>query len=252
MEIFGLSWWIITAVVFIAAVVRGAVGFAFALFLSPFLLLFVTPKQVVVTDITLSLASTLFNIFIMHRLFANNIRIKIFIPIIIGLLVGMPFGAYVLDIINIITFKIFIGIIIIVFAIALLFGVSFSFNKNFVTSGFVGILGGFLATATSLGGPPVVLFLHGQQYSKEVIYCNQVIIWLFMFIFSLITLLIVNVINMQMIYESVSFIPPLLLGMIVGMRTFLALNTVFFRNFTIIIIILSGLMAIISGIQDFH
>jgi hypothetical protein len=251
LEIFSDSWWLISLAVFVAAFIRGALGFAFALLLSPFLLLLLSPKQVVVTDISLSIISNAFNIFMMMRTFERNIKPRILLVLMIGCLLGMPFGAYVLSIINASLFKIFIGSIIIIFALLLFFGIAIFLKRYAIVSIISGFLSGFLTTSTSLGGPPVVFFLHGQMLSKEAIYCTQVVYWLYMLIFSLLILLIGGVIHINMIYASLSFVPPLILGMTVGIQTFWFLNNQIFRTLTLCIIMLSGMMAILSGIRDF-
>jgi len=251
LELFSVSWWVISFAVFIAASIRGALGFAFALLLSPILLIFLPPRQVVVTDISLSVVSNIFNIIIMRRTFKENVRKKIILPLMVGCLLGMPLGAYILNIINASVFKIFIGFIIIIFAALLFLDFSFSPKRYTLSSSLSGFLSGFLTTSTSLGGPPVVLFLHGQKLNKELIYCNQVVYWLYMLIFSLLILLFSGVISLSMVYDSLSLVPALIFGMLVGMHAFGFLNNQFFRNLTVSIIILSGFMAIVSGINDF-
>jgi hypothetical protein len=54
-----------------------------------------------------------------------------------------------------------------------------------------------------------------------------------------------------MIYASLSLVPPLILGMVVGIQAFWFLNNQIFRSLTLCIIMLSGIMAILSGMRDF-
>jgi hypothetical protein len=246
LELFNVIWWIIFIGVMLAAFIHGVAGFAFALFLTPILLIFTEPHNIVVINLSLSVFLNILNIIIMRNTFIHNIKLGRIIPIAVGSLCGMPLGAIILKIIDPSILKILIGSIIIIFAILMSIGYSMKFKNYRLSSGVAGLLSGVLMTSTSLGGPPVVLFMHGQKLEKNIIYCNLILYWLFLISFSLLTLIIGNVIDTKIIYKSITFIPALLIGLCIGIFTFHRINILVFRYVTIIIIIISGIIAIAS------
>ena len=245
-NLFSIMWWIVAFGVMIAAFIHGVAGFAFALFLTPILLFVLDPHKVVIINLSLSVFLNIFNVIIMRKTFANNIVPGRILPIAIGSLVGMPIGAYILSIIDPSLLKIFIGFVIIIFAVLISLGFTLSFKNYKLSSAIAGLLSGMLMTSTSLGGPPVVLFMHGQKLNKNIIYCNLIMYWLFLISFSILTLLISKIINIETVYQALTFLPALLIGLYLGIITFHRINVHSFRKVTICIIIISGIAAISS------
>ena len=230
LELFNLIWLYTTFGVMLAAFIQGTAGFAFALFLTPILLLFLQPQKIIIINIILAFFLNLFTILIMRRNFFSNIVLSRVIPIAVGSLIGMPVGAYILKIIEPGLLKIFIGTIIIIFAILIGFGFTLSFKNYKLSSGIAGLLSGLLMTSTSLGGPPVVIIMHGQRLNKNLIYCNLILYWLFLASCSLLTLAVGKIVEVISIYQVFSFLPSLLIGLYLGIITFNKINVDQFRN----------------------
>ncbi len=169
--------WILTlSVAFFAGFIRGVTGFAQNLVLVPILLLFLDAKSVVVISLLLSVIASIALLPWTWRSF----DLKKILPLAAASLLGIPLGAYIIRIISPSTLKVFIGWLVIIFAVPLAFGITFRFRRERFVSGISGFISGFLSSSTSLGGPPVVLFMHSQNWPKSAIYSTLNIYFLFL------------------------------------------------------------------------
>ncbi|MCK5642752.1 MAG: sulfite exporter TauE/SafE family protein, partial [Gammaproteobacteria bacterium] len=150
LEIFSNIWILALCAVFFAAFIRGLAGFGFALILAPILLLILSPTAVVVINLLLSMLS---NILVLIRSFAR-IDIKRVLPIALSSLLGIPVGVWIISVIAPSVLRVFIGVVIICFAVLLAFGFRKAFAGGRLSSGVAGFFSGILSTSTSLGGPP--------------------------------------------------------------------------------------------------
>ena len=243
LEIFSISWILAFCAVLVAAFVRGVSGFGLALVLAPILVLLMNAKSTVVVNLLLALIS---NIVILPFSF-RHVYLKGIIPMAVSTLPGIIVGAWIITIIMPSTLKVVIGAVTMVSDIPLALGLNRPFTKEKLACGVSGFLSGLLGTATGLGGPPVVLFMHNQNWRKETIHSSLAAFFLFAAICSLIALIVAGIVEMQTVIFSASLAPALLVGTVVGMVTFHKLNQRFFRGLTLAIIICAGILGIISG-----
>ena len=170
LDIFSLTWVFTICAVFIAAFIRGVTGFGLALILAPVLLLVLKPASVVVVNLLLG---SLSNIVVL----AYSIR---------NVNLGIPVGAWIITHIVPSTLKILIGGVTVFFAIILTLGFSKTFKREKIAGSIAGLLSGVLTSSTSLGGPPVVLFMHNQNWSNQTIHSGLAAYFLFTGFWSLV------------------------------------------------------------------
>ena len=247
MDIFSLSWVFALCAVFVAAFIRGLTGFGFALILAPILLLILSPTSVVVVNLLLGLLS---NIVVLSYSF-KNVNLKKISPMIISSLFGIPVGAWIISVTAPSALKILIGGVTVSFAIPLALGFSKTFTREKLASGICGFLSGVLTSSTSIGGPPVVLFMHSQNWQKDVIHPSLAAYFLLVCSWSLVILSVSGLINAQMIVSAISLAPALLIGIGLGMIVFRRINTRYFRWFSMVIVICAGILGILSGLGAF-
>jgi len=247
LDVFSVSWVLASCAVLFAAFVRGVAGFGFALVLAPILLLILSPKSVVVVNLLLGLLS---NILVLRYGF-RNVYLKRIIPIAASSLLGIPLGIWIITVIVPSSLKVLIGGVTVFFAIPLALGFTKAFTRERLACSVSGFLSGILLTSTSLGGPPVVLFMHNQNWSKEAIHSSLAAYFLFACSCSLIALSAAGLIDAQIIMSAATLVPALLIGIGLGMVTFRRINPRFFRGFTIAIVICTGILGILSGLGVF-
>lgn len=156
--------------VLLAGFVQGCTGFGFALVSVPVLVLIFPPAMVPPIVVMLSMLS---NVIVLIET-RKWVRLRMVIPLLIGGVIGLPVGGYILSRIEPGPFKLIVGVLVFIFAIVMLAGWRRPVSNE--TAGLVpvGILSGVLSTSTSMGGPPLVLFFSNQGIEKEGFRANIV------------------------------------------------------------------------------
>ncbi len=244
LDIFSATWYLVFGAVFFAAVVRGTTGFGFALVLAPILLLLLEAKSVVVIDLLLGLLASIVVVVTSLR----NIRWRWITPMLAGVVLGIPLGVLTIIAISPSALKVMIGVVVLVFAIPLALGFTRAFRREKPVAGLAGFASGFLAGSTSLGGPPLVLFMHNQDWDKEAIHPSLAACFVLMASGSIVGLLIAGLVSASSVLTAASLAPALLIGTVVGMVAFRRINERVFRMLSVVIILGAGVVAVLSGV----
>ena len=184
LEIFSTTWILAFCAVILTSFVRGLSGFGFALILARLLLIIIDPVTVIVTILSLGFFSNAFVVIWSVK----SIDLRRIFPMSISSLLGIPIGVWIISIISQSVLKIIIGTVIIAFAASIIFGASIKIRHERIGGSIAGFLSGIFMTSTSLGGPPVILFMHGQGWPKHVIHPSLAAYFLWIGTFSLIAL----------------------------------------------------------------
>jgi uncharacterized membrane protein YfcA len=91
---------------------------------------------------------------------------KIFMPLLVGSIVGMPFGVILLKVLPLSILTIVVGSLSILFALSVLF-VKIKVQHIRKASPIVGFICGILQTSTGMPGPIAVLLFSGSDLPKE-------------------------------------------------------------------------------------
>jgi uncharacterized membrane protein YfcA len=244
LDIFSTSWLLAIGALLVAAFIRGTTGFGFSLVFTPFMILIMEPKAVV--PVSLLLAS-LSNIMVLASCF-KAVNIRRLLPMIAGSLLGVPIGVFIIVIISAAILKIFIGGITVFFAILLLFKLTPRFTDERLASGIAGLMCGILSTSTSLGGPPVVLFMHTQSWQKGEIYPSLSAFFLVSTGAALVGLSFSGMVTPDILLTAASLTPGLVIGVFLGMLAFKRVNEWYFRILSVVVVVGAGILAVLSGL----
>jgi len=244
-DIFSLQWILASCAVVFAAFIRGVSGFGQAMILAPILLLMLNSKSVVPIVLFIGL---FLNIILLRYAF-RHVNFNRITPIIIGSLLGIPLGTFIIKIIDPMLLKMLIGSITIIFAVPLALNLALPFARERLVSGVFGFISGILATSTGLPGPPIVLYIHNQKWEKAMIHGSLTMGSMFAGSFSLIALFLSGFINLDIFIYAASFIPALLVGLGLGMIAFFRINPRFFRLLSMGVVIIAGIMGILSALE---
>ena len=231
-------------VVFFAAFVRGVAGFGFALITAPTLLLILSPKSVVAINLLLGIPSSALLLSYAFR----QVDLRKILPLAAGSLLGIPLGVYIIKVIAPSALKVLIGGLTVFFAIPLILGFGAVFRREKLVSGVSGFLSGILSSSTSLGGPPVVLFMHNQNWRKEVIYSSLAAYFFFVCCCAIGALLVSGLIDGKVVVSAVSLVPALFVGLGLGLVAFSRINAGLFRRLSIAIVVAAGVLGVLSGL----
>lgn len=145
----------LAGIVAIGGFMRGFAGFATTVFMVPLFSLILEPVSAVLIGLTLdALASA--------PLFPNAARQanwRSILPVLLGGIVVIPLGVYILIVVSVPVMRVAIAIAVILSALLMLSGWTYHGRKNTMLSFAVGGIAGTMGTATGVGGPPVAAYL---------------------------------------------------------------------------------------------
>ena len=229
---------------FLAGLIHGLTGFGFALVAVPIMIIFISPKIVVPVVLIYSI---LVSIIIMIEA-RKWIRLKRIWPIMVAAIFGIPVGTYLLVVLDVSTLRMFIGAVIIPFAIALLTGFQKQIKNEKLALAPIGFTSGFLCASTTLSGPPVILFLLNQGVEKQTFRANLVVYFAMTNSAAIIAHAFAGIIVREVFNYTLWFLPTAILGTLVGIKLALKASEKVFRNVALVIIIIAGLLSIASGL----
>jgi uncharacterized protein len=138
-----------------AGLVRGTTGFGGAMLMTPVLSVLIGPVPAVVTALILEIAAAL----IMFPEALPKVRWRVLSYLTIPAIVTVPLGGYVLLTIDPAIARKMIATVVVIFSAMMLFGLRYHGSPRPATSIALGSLVGALLGATSVGAPPVILYL---------------------------------------------------------------------------------------------
>jgi uncharacterized membrane protein YfcA len=231
-------------VVLLAGMVAGMTGFGFALVAVPILMIVMPPRTVVPLIQLLSLGLQ-FLLLIECRRHLSMTRVWL---LVLGSLVGTPAGTLLLLLMNAQTLRAITGIVVILGALALAVGWRWPVQNEKAASLPVGVLSGTLAGSTGLGGPPVVLFFSNQGLEKHSFRANLVLYFACLNVVTVVSSLAAGLFTRQVLLHSVMLLPILVLGTFGGIYLANHVNQDRFRHVVTLVMILTGISAIVFGI----
>ena len=145
----------VVVVVTLAGLVRGITGFGGAMLMAPPLSLLIGAVPTVVTALLLEAAAAL----VMFSDALPKINKRVLFYLILPACFTVPIGGYLLVTLDPIIARKAISAVVAVFSLILLFGLRYSGPHRETTSLLLGGIVGVLLGATSVGAPPVILYL---------------------------------------------------------------------------------------------
>lgn len=144
----------------LGTLIQSGLGFGFGLFFVPVAALFVAPREAVAV-------SLLLGTLIAAGMYAEarpRTGLKAIWPLVVGAIVGTPLGVLILVRADETLLRLLVAAAVFVSAVANLAGGRGHTHEArpdpVVRQGLVGVLGGVIRGATSMGGPPIVLYQH--------------------------------------------------------------------------------------------
>lgn len=155
---------VVTACVFVAAVCQSVSGFGFALVLVPLLSLFWDVKAAVVLTVMLGPFAAAPVLAPVRR----HARRPVVLGLLVGGFIGSPAGAALLVLADPDVLRVAVALIVLLSTVILLRGfVIREPRRPLAAAVVVGAVSGALRSATSMGGPPVTLYLLGLRYDPR-------------------------------------------------------------------------------------
>jgi len=230
--------------IFLAGTIQGLTGFGFALVSIPILIIFLSPKIAVPIVVMLSILTNVIILFEARKW----VDLKRIWPLMIAGIAGIPIGTYLLIVLDVSILKVFIGSIIIPFAIALLIGFKKQIKNEKVAFAPVGLVSGLLSASVSVSGPPVILFFINQGVKKQTFRANLAAYFTVLASATTLAFVLSGVITKEVTNYVIWFLPAVILGGITGIKLAPKVTEKLFRNIALILVTIAGLLSIASGL----
>lgn len=231
-------------VVMLAAMTQGLTGFGFALVSVPVLMLFEDAHLVIVTTLILGLV---LNGFILLQV-RGRVSWRKAGLITAGSLLGVPFGSYMLTVLDSGALKTVVAALVVLFSVPLLLGYSARFRHGRLASLLAGTVSGALQGSTGMGAPPVVLFMANQGLPKEVFRGMMVVRSTAASALSVMVLAPTGMIDSTVALHSLLLVPALAIGMAAGTRLLRHVPQRFFKTLTVLVVATSSMVSVAAAL----
>lgn len=213
-----------------AGLMRGFAGFGSGMVLAPVLSILFSPAEAVMM---ITVMEIVVSIQLVPRALPD-VQWNFLKPLMLAAVVGMPVGAWLLATTDPELIARFIAGLVMVFVVVLAIGWRYQGPKRLLPTLGVGGLAGTLLTSTSVGGPPVLLYILSGQDSARV---NRANIIMFFAIGELIVpvfFYLQDLLVMDAVVRGLALCPAYLLGAWVGSRLFREASEYLYRRVALI------------------
>jgi uncharacterized membrane protein YfcA len=232
-------------VAFTAATVQSVTGFGFSLTLVPLLAVAWEPKAAVAVSILLALAT---NVVLLTQV-RGQVSVRRLPGLYLGLIIGIPLGVLFLERVDADTLQITVGIV--VFAATVLIYLQPSIDTGHDSFGMqlgAGTMGGALTSATSMGGPPVVLYLLGRETEIDRYRATLLAYFLPSGVLAVTAFVIVGRIDSDVLIIAAAAVPAVVAGILTGGWLRTHLNPERFRRVVLGVLIVTSISVTILAI----
>lgn len=233
----------ISIVLFISSILQTVSNFGFGIFamaILPFFISFKSANVIVSILVCIPLFYGVWNV-------RHNFNIKMILPTIPGLILGLPIGIYFLVIMNEIILINITGIVILTVSLYIIFrnGRTIYLFQHGVWASIAAFISGFLSGIANISGPPMMIYSLFQPWDKNKIKAFTQLFFMFVYIFKLIGLLISGLITKEICFSALIVSPVVVLGSWAGTRIFEAINQEKLRKIICYVLVIMGTMLLI-------
>lgn len=216
------------AIALAGGLVRGTTGFGAAMVMSPALALLLGPK----TAVPVTLLLETFAATSMLPAAAAIARWRVIAPISLAALLTVPLGGLLLADADPKLLRQLIAVTVIVFSIALLSGRRYHGPHRVGTSVGLGALSGAMLGATSIGAPPVIIYLLSGPDAASVTRANLTLYVVVISAAGLVMLAASGLIGRETLGLAAWLAVPFVIGVTAGSRLFSRFSDARFRQVT--------------------
>ena len=220
----------------LGTLIQSGLGFGFALFFVPVASLFVAPREAVAVSLLLSsLASAGMYLEARPRTSLREIA-----PLVVGALLGTPVGLVVLLRADETMLRLLVAAAVFVSVVTnLVAGKGHTHEARpdpLIRQGAVGVLGGVIRGATSMGGPPIVLYQHWIGGGAGRIRGRLFAYFFWMGMPAMLMVIPTGLFTRDVVRDCALALPALAVGVVVGRLIRPHLNEVWFGRLSMLLL----------------
>ena len=236
--------WTAFGVTLVAGLMRGFAGFGSAMLMAPIFAILFGSAEMVVTIVAIELIVSL-QLFPQVRSHANW---KTLMPMSVAACAAMPLGVWALASVDKGTIVTGVSAIIVAFVLLMWSGWRYRGRRSPAAAMAVGAVSGAMMATTSVGGPPVLLYLLSGEDPPAVNRAN-IVTYYFLTQFLLIAIVLATgVAGWDALVRAVVLFPMMILGAWAGGRLFHGLaSDRLYRNVALAILFSTGLFGLLRS-----
>jgi uncharacterized membrane protein YfcA len=224
----------------LSGLVRGFSGFGSALIYMPLIAAVYSPR---LAAPTLLLIDTICSLpFALHAMPQCNWREVT--PVSIAGAVALPFGVMALVLVDPLTLRWFIAVLVLIALVTLIAGWRYRSRPTLIASLGVGAAAGFGGGAVQIGAPPLLIFWLGGKNNAATVRANIMVYFIMQGALSLVMYIYSGLFTAQTITLSILFGLPFALCLAAGAFWFHGTSELFYRRVAYLIIAVAGLVSL--------
>lgn len=221
---------------------QSVTGFGFALFVVPVLTVVAGPRTAVVVMTSIGVPMTIAN----AVRWRHDLDLRAAVVVTTAALVGMPFGALLLDRADERTLTVVVGLVVLAFTVALWREMTFPSGR--ATELVAGAASGALATSTGTNGPPLVIAFQATGMAPEPMRATLAAAFAVQGSLALATFWAAGLVDADVGRAWLVGVPAAVLGALAGDRLFARLDRARFKMSVLALLAGSGVLALASAI----
>lgn len=222
-------------IILFATILQTSTGFGFSTLATPLLLFLFGPAEAIQINLILSLLLSLALIKSIREYIDYGMLKRFILGSSIGVFIGIAF--FILIDIN--SLKMFVGLVILLLSVLLLF--QFSIIKSRRKERIVGGISGSLTSSIGMPGPPLLLYFSRTDNSKEVVRSTTLAYYLFIYSVSLVVQIIFVGTSETTWISSLWGLPVVFAGLFLGQVLFKWISQSVFQIIIYIILFATGI-----------
>ena len=242
-----IDWALLSAIVMLAGIVRGCIGFGFSALVVACGVLFLPPATVVPLVAVLEIVASVQ----MAASTWRQIAVKPLVLLLIGTAIATPFGVMALVLMPADLIRLLLSAMILLLSLLLLSGWHYKGVVKTWHYVFMGLISGTCNGAAAVGGLPVATFLASIKLSMPVLRATLVMFFFVADIIFIISASGHSVYSESLIVLSAAMVLPMLIGIFFGTRLFHRLNEKLLRRGVIGLLLLLSFIGLSKGILSY-
>lgn len=224
-----------------AGLMRGFAGFGSGMMLSPIFAIIYGPAEAV---LMIAVMEIVVSVQLVPKALPD-VQWPFLGPLILAAIIGMPLGAWLLATTDPELIARVIAGIVMVFVIVLAVGWRYRGPKQLLPTLGVGGVSGALLTATSVGGPPVLLYILSGQDSARTSRANIILYFAIAEIIAPVFLYLQGLFAMEVVIRALAICPAYMVGAWAGSRLFRESSEQVYRRVALIFLSMIALYGIL-------
>ncbi|WP_306118782.1 MULTISPECIES: sulfite exporter TauE/SafE family protein [unclassified Roseitalea] len=237
---FGPSFWTVLAAIAVAGMVRGFSGFGTGMIVGPVAAAAYSPQLAVAIILILDTLPMLPLVVAASK----KVRFGEIAPVVVGYGLALPPGLWFLTTGDPVTLRWFICAVILLAATVLWSGWCYRGPRTVPVRLAVGGASGFLGGATSVSGPPVILYWMALRTGAGFVRANLTVYFFAAQVFTYIGLYVSGVLTVRAVVLGLVFCPVYFAGLVLGARLFGHASEAIYRNIALSIVSLAAVIAL--------